>query len=175
VRQTALTALCTATPTALAQLWRLTARQLGVRSRLAGVVYVGLACTLFIASIYLGAVRFLPEFRVNLYMGRLQVLPTAYAVVLDGLEIFPSLVLAQNLLVQPPLLVLYLSTVATLQREHYHTMLKWLVVLAFVGAALVTPPGPMSQLLIALPLSVAYIASCLLGYRLLVLRKRCSG
>jgi sec-independent protein translocase protein TatC len=72
-----------------------------------------------------------------------------------------QLTLGFMVLFQLPLLLLLLMKFDILKRKHLVKFWRYILVLIFILAALVTPPDPTSQLLLAVPLSLLFFATIL--------------
>jgi len=71
---------------------------------------------------------------------------------------------------QLPIVVLLLSALGLITPRLLLNQWRWAVVLIFVVAAVLTPPDPVSQVFMALPLLLLYIGSVLVAY--VVVRKK---
>jgi sec-independent protein translocase protein TatC len=80
------------------------------------------------------------------------------------------LCLAFGLVFQLPIVMLLLSLVGLVSPRTFLRQWRYAIVLIFVAAAIFTPPDPVSQVLMAVPLCVLYIGSSLVS--LAVVRRR---
>ncbi len=80
------------------------------------------------------------------------------------------LCLAFGLVFQLPIVMLLLSLVGLVSPRTFLRQWRYAIVLIFVAAAIFTPPDPVSQVLMAVPLCVLYIGSALVS--LAVVRRR---
>jgi len=80
------------------------------------------------------------------------------------------LCLAFGLVFQLPIVMLLLSLVGLVSPHTFLRQWRYAIVLIFVAAAIFTPPDPVSQVLMAVPLCVLYIGSSLVS--LAVVRRR---
>ncbi len=78
--------------------------------------------------------------------------------------------LAFGLLFQLPIVILLLSILGVVSPRLFLRQWRYAVVIIFVAAAVFTPPDPVSQVLMAVPLVVLYIGSALVA--MLVMRRR---
>ncbi|HVR20669.1 MAG TPA: twin-arginine translocase subunit TatC, partial [Polyangiaceae bacterium] len=69
------------------------------------------------------------------------------------------MLLAFGLMAELPVLVFFLSIAGLVTHKHLIKFFRYFMVIAFVVAAVVTPPDPLSQLLLACPLILLYIVS----------------
>jgi sec-independent protein translocase protein TatC len=74
------------------------------------------------------------------------------------------LMLGFGLVFELPLVIFFLSAVGMVTHRTLWKFNRWWIVLSFVIAAILTPPDPMSQTLMAMPLIVLYNASILVAY-----------
>jgi len=80
------------------------------------------------------------------------------------------LCLAFGLVFQLPIVILLLSIMGIVTPQLFLRQWRYAVVIIFTAAAIFTPPDPVSQVLMAVPLVVLYIGSALIA--LLVVRRR---
>jgi sec-independent protein translocase protein TatC len=102
---------------------------------------------------------------------------TEYMQPLIGIDAYFSFVarlcLAFGLIFELPLVVLFLSLIGLVNPRMLLRTWRVAVVLIAVGAAVLTPPDLLSQLLMALPVTILYLGSVLVA--LVVTRRRRSG
>jgi sec-independent protein translocase protein TatC len=80
--------------------------------------------------------------------------------------------LAFGLVFQLPIVILLLSMLGIVSPWFFLRQWRYAVVIIFVAAAIFTPPDPVSQTLMAVPLVVLYIGSALVAAAVLRRRKR---
>jgi len=88
----------------------------------------------------------------------------------DYLQFARKLLLGFGVIFELPLLILMLSLAGIVTHRSLWKFNRWWIVLSFVIAALLTPPDPASQILMALPLIVLYNISIIIA--LVVTRRR---
>jgi sec-independent protein translocase protein TatC len=74
-----------------------------------------------------------------------------------------TLILAFGLVFQLPVVTTLLVRVGLLQVDTLVSKRRWAIVIAFVAAAVLTPPDPVSQIGLALPTILLYEASIFIG------------
>ena len=74
-----------------------------------------------------------------------------------------TLVLGSGLLFQLPVVVYFLTRVGILTPEFMRTNRKYAIVIILIIAAILTPPDPFSQTMIAIPLFLLYEISILIS------------
>jgi sec-independent protein translocase protein TatC len=82
------------------------------------------------------------------------------------------LCLAFGLVFQLPIVILLLSILGIVSPWFFLRQWRYAVVIIFVAAAIFTPPDPVSQVLMAVPLVVLYIGSALVAAAVLRRRKK---
>lgn len=82
------------------------------------------------------------------------------------------LCLAFGLVFQLPIVILLLSFLGIVSPQLFLRQWRYAVVIIFVAAAIFTPPDPVSQVLMAVPLVVLYIGSAFLAALIMRRRKR---
>lgn len=84
--------------------------------------------------------------------------------IFEYLAIARKLLLGFGLIFELPLLIFFLSLVGAVTHRSLLKFNRWFMVIAFVVAALFTPPDYVSQIMMALPLIVLYNLSIILAY-----------
>lgn len=84
----------------------------------------------------------------------------------EYLSLIMTLVLAFGLVFQLPVVTTLLARVGLLSAQALADKRKWAIVLAFVVAAVITPPDPVSQIGLALPTILLYEISIILCRRI---------
>jgi sec-independent protein translocase protein TatC len=173
VRLSALSGVVFAMPIMLYQVWAFVAPGLYSREKRLAIPFVVSSCGLFAGGGYFGwKVAFPIAFEFFLGMagrvGSLQVKPTV--TVSDYLDFVTNMLLAFGLMAELPVLVFFLSIAGIVTHKHLIKFFRYFIVIAFVIAAVVTPPDPLSQLLLACPLILLYGVS--IGVAYVFARKR---
>jgi sec-independent protein translocase protein TatC len=81
----------------------------------------------------------------------------------EYLGLIMTLILAFGLVFQLPVVTTLLVRVGLLQVDTLVSKRRWAIVIAFVAAAVLTPPDPVSQIGLALPTILLYEASIFIG------------
>ncbi len=155
-------ALCSL-PIVLYQLWAFVAPGLYPRERHLALPFVFSSTGLFALGAWFGfrfafplAFQFLLSLSGQLG-GGFQVLPTV--MVDDYLDFVMRMLLGFGVVFELPVLVFFLSMAGIITHRHMLRFARYFIVIAFIIAAVVTPPDPASQLLMAVPLCVLYFLS----------------
>jgi len=82
----------------------------------------------------------------------------------EYMDISIKLILAFGLIFELPVLLTFLALVGILNYRQLLRFGRWFIVLAFIIAAIITPPDVFSQMCMALPLVALYYLSVLLAY-----------
>jgi sec-independent protein translocase protein TatC len=94
--------------------------------------------------------------------GNLHLEPT---VMLDQyIEFVSHMLLAFGTAAELPVVVFFLSVIGAVTHKHLIKFFRYFVVIAFVIAAVITPPDPLSQFMLAVPLIGLYGISILIAY-----------
>lgn len=64
---------------------------------------------------------------------------------------------------QLPLVIIFLTSIGAISAKALIRQWRWAILIIFIAAAILTPPDPASQLLMALPLVVLFLVSVLLS------------
>lgn len=171
VRIAAMSGLVFAMPFILYQLWAFVAPGLYNREKKFAAPFVLSSCVLFAGGGYFGwkfafpaAFKFLLEIApdTNAGLGNITVQPTV--MIGSYLEFVTHMLLAFGFMSQLPILILFLSIAGIVNHRHLIKFFRYFIVLAFVISAVITPPDPLSQLLLAIPLIGLYGVSILVAY-----------
>ncbi len=153
-----------ALPVVLYQIWSFIAPGLYQRERRLAVPFVLASSGLFAAGGYFGwrvafpiAFQYLLSFSGRLAGSDMTLMPTV--MVDEYLDFVGQMLLAFGLIFELPIFVLFLSLAGLVTHRHLIKYIRHFVVLAFIIAAVVTPPDIVSQLLMAVPLCGLYIVS----------------
>src|SRR5690606_22971458 len=84
----------------------------------------------------------------------------------EYLSLIMTLILAFGLVFQLPVVTTLLARVGLLSAQALVDKRKWAIVLAFIVAAVITPPDPVSQIGLALPTILLYEISIILCRRI---------
>jgi len=163
IRLSALAGLVVALPVILYQIWAFIAPGLYSREKRFAVPFVVCSFALFTLGSYFCwkvaapvAFDFLLNFRGNI-PGGLVLQDTV--MVNDYIEFVSHMFLAFGLAFEMPVLVFFLAIAGLVTHKHMIKFFRYFIVIAFVVAAVLTPPDPLSQLLLAIPLCLLYAIS----------------
>ncbi len=153
-----------ALPILLYQLWAFVAPGLYSNEKRLGLPFVVASCGLFLAGGYFCwrvaspiAFQYFLSFAGPVGSDALNVQPT---VMIDEYIAFVSrMIIAFGVVFELPVLVFFLSVAGLVNHRHLIQFSRYFVVVAFVLGAVITPPDPMSQLLLAIPLCILYVIS----------------
>ena len=168
VRLSAIAGVVFALPILLYQVWAFVAPGLYSKEKRLAIPFVVSSCGLFAGGGYFGwKVAFPIAFQFFLGMAgkvgkTLEVKPTV--TVSDYLDFVTNMLLAFGLMAELPVLVFFLSIAGIVNHKHLIKFFRYFIVIAFVIAAVVTPPDPLSQLLLACPLILLYGVSIGVAY-----------
>ncbi len=168
VKLAGLAGLVFALPIMLYQVWAFVAPGLYAKEKRFAIPFVVSSCVLFSAGAYFGwRFAFPPAFHFLLGIGGevgegLNLQPT---VMLDEYVSFVTqMLLAFGAAAELPVIVFFLAVIGVVTHHHLIRFFRYFVVIAFVVAAVITPPDPLSQLLLALPLIGLYGISILVAW-----------
>lgn len=163
-----------ALPFMLWQVWAFVAPGLYSREKRFAIPFVVSSCLLFAGGGYFGwkvafpaAFQFLLGFGGDLGEG-LKIQPTV--MISEYLTFVTHMLLAFGVAAELPVLVFFLSVAGLVTHRHLIKFARYFIVVAFIVAAVITPPDPVSQLLLAIPLCLLYAVS--IGVAWLFSRKR---
>jgi sec-independent protein translocase protein TatC len=149
-------------PIMLYQLWSFIAPGLYSREKRLAVPFVGSSCLLFAAGGYFCwrlvfpmAFQYLLGFAGP--VGPLQVTPTV--MIDEYIDFCMRMLIAFGVVFELPVLVTFLSLAGLVTHRHLIRFARYFVVIAFVIAAVITPPDIVSQFLLAIPLCLLYAIS----------------
>jgi sec-independent protein translocase protein TatC len=158
-----------ALPIMLYQLWAFIAPGLYSREKRFAIPFVASSCGLFAGGGYFGwKVAFPVAFQYLLGFGgpiagtTLEVKPTV--MIGDYIEFVMRMLMAFGVVFELPVLVFFLSAAKIINYKHMIRFSRYFVVIAFVVGAIITPPDPMSQFLLAVPLCLLYVVSIGIAY-----------
>lgn len=150
------TAIVVGAPMLLWQMWQFVAAGLYNRERKAVVGYFPLSVLCFVLGVlfgYFGAVPYGMYF-LNSYMSIEVGMPTITAEYF--LTFISSLCVAFGFVFQLPLVMTFLGGAGVIDPDDMAKYRGHFIVGAFVIAAMLTPPDPFTQLLMAVPLAILY-------------------
>jgi len=169
VRIAAISGLVFAMPFILYQIWAFVAPGLYSREKKFAAPFVISSCLLFAGGGWFGwkfafpaAFKFLLEIAPPASGIGIKVEPTV--MIGSYLEFVTHMLLAFGFMSQLPILVLFLSIAGIVNHRHLIKFFRYFIVVAFVVAAVITPPDPLSQLLLAIPLIGLYAVSILVAW-----------
>lgn len=159
VRLAALSGLVFALPIILYQIWAFVAPGLYSKEKRFAAPFVISSCVLFAGGAWFGRHFAFPAAFIYLLgfqgeVGELQV--QAMLTIPEYLSFVMHLLLAFGFIAELPVLVFFLSIAGIVTHKHLIKFFRYFIVVAFVIAAVVTPPDPLSQLLLAVPLCLLY-------------------
>ena len=148
-------------PIQLYQIWSFIAPGLYAKEKWLVVPFVFLSCLLFCTGAYFGwsmvfpnAFEFLLKFSEIPLNSTLDVQPT---VMIDSyLSFITRALLAFVIVFEIPVVVLFLALMGVVDHTHLIKFFRYFIVIAFIFSAVITPPDPWSQLLLAGPLIGLY-------------------
>ena len=156
-------------PVLLYQLWAFIAPGLYVKEKRLALPFVVSSTSLFACGAYFGwrvvfpiAFKFLLSMQDDKFSSGLEVQATV--MVGDYLEFVTRALLAFGTVFEIPVVVFFLAIAGVLTHQHLIKFARYFVVIAFVISAVITPPDPLSQLLLAGPLCILYIISIGLAF-----------
>lgn len=162
-------------PIILYQLWSFVAPGLYSREKKLAIPFVVSSCLLFAAGGYFGwkvafpvAFQYLLGFSGPVGAEGFEVKPTV--MIGDYIEFVSRMLIAFGAVFELPVLIFFLSIAGVVNHRHLLKFLRYFIVLAFVIAAIITPPDVTSQFLLAVPLVLLYVLS--IGIAWLVDRSR---
>jgi sec-independent protein translocase protein TatC len=168
VRLSAIAGVVVALPLMLWQVWAFVAPGLYSREKRLAVPFVVSSCGLFAAGGYFGwKVAFPVAFQFLLsFAGPLNpnIEVKASVMVPEYIEFVTHMLLAFGLMAELPVLAFFLSVAGIITHKHLIKFFRYFIVIAFVVAAVITPPDPVSQLLLAVPLVLLYVLSIGVAY-----------
>lgn len=173
VRLSAISGLIFALPLILYQIWAFIAPGLYSREKRFAIPFVVTSCALFAGGGWFGwrfafplAFQYLLGFAGD--VGELKVVPTV--MVSDYLDFVSHMLLAFGFASELPILVFFLSIAGLVTHKTLIGFFRYFIVVAFVISAVLTPPDPLSQLMLAVPLCLLYGLS--IGVAFIFSRKR---
>ncbi len=153
-----------AMPIVLYQFWAFVAPGLYSREKRLALPFVISSCVLFGTGAYFCfrivapiAFEYLLGFSGAIGGTAFEIRPTV--MVDEYLEFVTRILVAFGVVFELPVLVFFLSIAGIINHRHLIRFARYFVVLAFIVGAVLTPPDPTSQLLLAVPLCLLYVIS----------------
>lgn len=177
IRLAALSGLLFALPVILWQIWSFIAPGLYSREKKFAIPFVVSSILLFLAGGYFGwavafpaAFDFLMNFTPDKLPGGAGI--EATIMIGDYIEFVTRMFIAFGAVAELPILALFLTVAGLITHRHLIKFFRYFIVLAFVISAVLTPPDPLSQILMAVPLIALYGVSILVSWLITVSRER---
>jgi len=168
VKLSAMAGAIFALPIVLYQIWAFIAPGLYSREKRFAIPFVVSSCGLFAGGGYFGwkfafpkAFGFLLGFSGKLD-GGITIVPTV--MVSDYIDFVTHMLVALGVAFELPVLAFFLSIAGLIDYKQLIKFFRYFVVVAFIISAVLTPPDPLSQLLLAIPLCGLYGVSILVAY-----------
>jgi sec-independent protein translocase protein TatC len=153
-----------ALPVILYQIWAFIAPGLYPREKRLAIPFVVSSCGLFAAGAFFGwrvafpvAFQYLLGFSGPVGGTEMVVQPTV--MIGDYVEFVSRMLLAFGTVFELPVVVFFLSIAGLINHTHLIKFARYFVVIAFIVGAILTPPDPTSQFLLAVPLCALYFVS----------------
>ena len=158
-----------AAPVIFYQLWSFVAPGLYAREKRYVIPFVLSSTLLFVGGGYFGWRTAFPiTFNYFLSMsgtvGSQNITLTPTVMMSEYIDFVGQLLLGFGIIFELPLLLLFLSIAGIVNYLHLIRFGRWFVLVAFIIAAVVTPPDATSQLLMAVPMCVLYVLSIGLAF-----------
>ncbi len=167
--------LILALPVILYQLWAFIAPGLYSREKKYAIPFVAMSCALFCTGAYFGwrvvfplAFDYLLRYADLPLDSKLEVRPTV--MIESYLSFVTRALVAFGAVFEIPVVVFFLSIAGVINHTHLIKFFRYFIVIAFILSAIITPPDPLSQILLAAPLIGLYSFS--IGLAWLVGRRR---
>lgn len=153
-----------AAPVIFYQLWSFVAPGLYAREKRFVIPFVFFSTLLFVGGGYFGwKLAFPITFNYFLSMsgtvGSEAVTITPTVMMLEYLDFCAQLLLAFGMIFEIPLFIFFLSVAGIVNYLQLIRFGRWFVLVAFVVAAIVTPPDATSQIIMAVPMCILYAVS----------------
>lgn len=158
-----------ALPFILYQLWAFISPGLYKREKRYALPFVVASCALFASGGYFGwrfafpvAFQYLLGFSGPIGAKGFEVTPVV--MIGDYIAFVTQLLLAFGTVFELPILVFFLSVAGIINHRHLLRFGRYFIVIAFIVAAVLTPPDITSQFMLAVPLCTLYIVSIGVAY-----------
>ena len=156
-----------ALPIVLYQVWAFIAPGLYSREKRLAIPFVFASCGLFVGGGYFGFKFAFPkafDFLLG-FTGKLGGIDIdANVTVGKYIDFVTHMLVAFGVAFELPVLAFFLSIAGLIDYKQLIKFFRYFIVLAFVISAVLTPPDPLSQLLLAIPLCGLYGVSILVAY-----------
>ena len=169
-------AMFVASPLILTQIWKFVAPGLYKNEKRALLPYLIATPTLFLFGGMLVyylimplAIKFFLSFETTAHLGNLPI--QLEAKVNEYLSLIMRLIFAFGISFQLPVLLSLLARVGFIDSEYLRKRRKYVIVIIFAVAAILTPPDPITQIGLGIPLLILYELS-ILSVRLIEKRKK---
>ncbi|HEY6078010.1 MAG TPA: twin-arginine translocase subunit TatC [Polyangiaceae bacterium] len=179
VHISALAGFLVALPIILYQLWAFVAPGLYSREKRFAIPFVVSSCALFVGGGYFGwavafpaAFTFLLSFNHELLNG---LLLQPAVMIGEYLDFCTRLFLAFGTVAELPVLAMFLTVAGLITHRHLIKFFRYFIVVAFIIAAVVTPPDPLSQFLLAVPLIGLYGVSIVIAWAITRSKERAAA
>lgn len=151
-------------PIMLYQLWAFISPGLYHREKKLALPFVVSSCGLFAGGAYFGwkfafpvAFQYLLSFVGPIAHTSMVVEPTV--MVEEYVSFITQMLIVFGIIFELPVLVFFLSVAGIITYRHLIKFARYFIVVAFIIGAVFTPPDPMSQFMVAVPLCVLYFIS----------------
>lgn len=170
VKLSALAGAIFALPIVLYQIWAFIAPGLYSKEKRFAIPFVISSCGLFAGGGYFGwkvafpvAFHYLLSFAGALDGGEgIKIVPTV--MISDYISFVTHMLIAFGVAFELPVLAFFLSFAGIVTYKDLIKFFRYFIVVAFIISAVLTPPDPMSQLLLAIPLCGLYGISIIVAY-----------
>ena len=169
VKLSAMSGAIFALPIVLYQIWAFIAPGLYSREKRFAIPFVVASCGLFGGGGYFGwkfafpkAFGFLLSFMRPGRDGNVSIQATV--TLLDYIDFVTHMLVAFGVAFELPVLAFFLSIAGLIDYKQLIKFFRYFIVVAFVISAVLTPPDPLSQLLLAIPLCGLYGVSIAVAY-----------
>lgn len=162
-----------ALPIIFYQIWAFVAPGLYAKERRFAIPFVASSTFLFCAGGYFGWKFAFPvafEYLLGFVEGDETFAIQDVIMVDEYLQMVTRMLIAFGVVFELPVLAFFLSVAGLINHTHLLKFFRYFVVIAFVLAAILTPPDILSQFLLAVPLVLLYVVS--IGIAWLVTRQR---
>ncbi len=176
VRLSALSGFLFALPIILYQLWAFIAPGLYSKEKKFAIPFVISSVALFVGGGYFGyRVAFPPAFTFLLGFAKnlpsdVNLVPTV--MIGDYIEFVTRMFLAFGAAAELPIVAFFLTVAGIITHRHLIKFFRYFIVVAFIISAIVTPPDPLSQILLAVPLIGLYGVSIVVSWLFTMNRER---
>jgi len=149
-----------AVPVVLYEMWKFIAPGLYQKEKAYVIPFVFVSSILFIGGALFGYFFVFPmafTFLMSFSSDMVQALPSMR----EYLDFAMKMLLAFGVVFETPVFVFFLAKLGIVDYQRLRAFRKYYIVLAFIVAAVLTPPDPISQILMAVPLLLLFEVSLL--------------